>query len=298
MEMVEETKKATVRDIRRYYCEYCGICRSKKSLIASHLLSHHKEEIKEKRVDEEEKEKGVKANTCEECGAFFTKPAHLKQHMVTHSRKRQFACPVDDCRTSYRRKDHLTRHLLQHQGKLFTCTVENCNRRFAYLANMKRHVIECHEEEESSSSVKKQHVCQEEGCGKAFKYASRLRKHEESHGKFSLSFSFKGCLHTFATKSNLNQHFKAVHLEDRPFACRMPGCAKRFPYKHVRDNHEKTGSHVYIDGDFVESDELFRSRPRGGRKRKFPTIEMLQRKRIVPPSMADSVLNQGSDYLA
>lgn len=30
------------RDIRRYYCDYCGICRSKKSLITSHILTFHK----------------------------------------------------------------------------------------------------------------------------------------------------------------------------------------------------------------------------------------------------------------
>ena len=32
-------------DIRRYYCEFCGICRSKKALIASHILDHHKVSI-------------------------------------------------------------------------------------------------------------------------------------------------------------------------------------------------------------------------------------------------------------
>lgn len=38
-----EKKEGPVdRDIRRFYCDYCGICRSKKSLIASHILSHHK----------------------------------------------------------------------------------------------------------------------------------------------------------------------------------------------------------------------------------------------------------------
>jgi general transcription factor IIIA len=37
-----EEKRPVFRDIRRYYCEYCGICRSKKTLIASHILTHHK----------------------------------------------------------------------------------------------------------------------------------------------------------------------------------------------------------------------------------------------------------------
>ena len=38
----EKIKKSIFRDIRRYYCDYCGICRSKKSLIRSHVLTHHK----------------------------------------------------------------------------------------------------------------------------------------------------------------------------------------------------------------------------------------------------------------
>jgi len=29
----------------------------------------------------------------------------------------------------------------------------------------------------------KEYVCSEAGCGKVFKYASKLRKHEDSHGK-------------------------------------------------------------------------------------------------------------------
>lgn len=50
---------------------------------------------------------------------------------------------------------------------------------------MKRHVKEFHDEDSSSSDAasQKQYVCQEVGCGKVFKFASKLRKHEDSHGK-------------------------------------------------------------------------------------------------------------------
>ena len=41
-EPLESDKRPVFRDIRRYFCEYCGICRSKKTLIASHINSHHK----------------------------------------------------------------------------------------------------------------------------------------------------------------------------------------------------------------------------------------------------------------
>lgn len=55
-----------------------------------------------------------------------------------------------------------------------------------------------------------------------------------------------------------------------------------------------------VQGNFVETDEQFRSRPRGGRKRKFPMIETLLRKRVVPPPSEsdDTVSNQGPDYMS
>ncbi|KAL5741099.1 hypothetical protein ACOSP7_029963 [Xanthoceras sorbifolium] len=340
-------ERTIFRDIRRYYCDYCGICRSKKSLIASHILTHHKEEKNEERVDGDPT-LGVKSNTCEECGATFKKPAYLKQHMQSHSLERKFSCPVDDCHASYRRKDHLTRHLLQHQGKLYKCPIENCNREFAFQGNIKRHLKEIHDED-SSITISKEYACQETGCAKVFKCASKLRKHEDSHVKLDsveafcselgcmkyftnklcleahirschqyitceicgsrqlkknikrhmhtheergsserFKCEFKGCLLSFSTNSNLQQHVKTVHYEIKPFACGLVGCGMRFAYKHVREKHEKSGCHVYATGDFIESDEQFRSRPRGGRKRKCPTVEMLIRKRVCLPSPTGS----------
>ncbi|KAK3438366.1 hypothetical protein EUGRSUZ_C02983 [Eucalyptus grandis] len=340
------------RDIRRYYCEYCGICRSKKSIITSHIHSHHKGEMEAAMARGVEEKEGAKVYTCDECGVTFMKPAHLKQHMQGHLLERPFKCSIEDCPASYRRKDHLARHFLQHQGKIFSCPVDGCNKSFAYQGNMKRHVIDIHNDELPSTSGEfkspKQHVCPEVGCGKVFNFASKLRKHEDSHVKletleafccecmkyFSNADSLKehmqldhqlvnceicgtrqlrkniqrhlcthekknsadsevfrcdveGCLCVFSTKSNLRQHVKAVHLEVRPFVCGYKDCGKKFAYKHVRDKHEKTGCHVYTPGDFEESDEQFRSRPRGGRKTKCPTIESLLRKRVTLPGELD-----------
>ncbi|XP_051141543.1 transcription factor IIIA-like [Andrographis paniculata] len=338
------------KDIRRYYCEFCGICRSKKSLLASHMLTHHKEEMEENE-DTKEEDHEQKLNVCEECGANFRKPAHLKQHLQSHSLERSFMCPVNDCQSSYRRKDHLTRHMLKHEGKLFECPVSDCKSRFAYHGNMTRHVKEFHDDDEDDSSRTKidhpkECACAEPGCGKVFKYPSQLRKHEDSHVKLDsveafcvepgclkyfsndkclrehirsfhryiicetcgkkqlkknikrhirtheggvsplkVECNYEGCSLTFSTASNLKQHIKAVHLQLKPFVCGSPGCNMRFAFKHVRDNHEKSGCHVYTPGDFEESDEQFQSRPRGGRKRKYPVIETLMRKRIVPPEI-------------
>ncbi|CAJ2638780.1 unnamed protein product [Trifolium pratense] len=343
------------RDIRRYYCQYCGICRSKKTLITSHVNSEHKEEVEKARVESEPDAEGaLKSNTCEECGASFKKHAYLLQHMQSHSLERPFVCSLEDCKVSYRRKDHLNRHLLQHQGKTFQCPIENCKSGFSLQSNLKRHVEEIHDENSTpirSDENQKQFVCPEIGCGKVFRYASQLRKHEDSHVKLDtvevvclepgcmkvftnaeclrahvkschqyvtcdtcgtkqlkknmkrhlrthetstslepFKCEFKGCDRTFSTKSNLYTHQKAVHFQVKPFVCGFPNCGMRFAYKHVRDNHEKTAKHVFTLGDFEETDEQFRSRPRGGVKRKCPTVEMLVRKRVTPPSQLENLL--------
>lgn len=117
---------------------------------------------------------------------LFTLRYHYSSVDLVFLWQRSYICPVDDCHSSYRRKDHLNRHLLQHEGKLFQCPNTSCNRQFVYQGNMKRHIKEFHGEDVAAANVEeaKEYVCPEVGCGKVFKYASKLRKHEESHGMF------------------------------------------------------------------------------------------------------------------
>ncbi|XP_042380377.1 transcription factor IIIA-like [Zingiber officinale] len=121
-----------------------------------------------------------------------------------------------------------------------------------------------------------------------------IKRHEHMHEASEVTertkCNFEGCERTFSNVSNLRQHIKAVHQNLRPFACRFSECGKKFPYKHVRDNHEKSGVHSYIQGDFLEIDEQWQSRPRGGRKRKCPSIGSFCRKRIVSPEQASTLM--------
>ncbi|KAL3753558.1 hypothetical protein ACJRO7_000894 [Eucalyptus globulus] len=182
----------------------------------------------------------------------------IKSTLVTH---RPFKCSIGDCPTSYRRKDHL----------IFNCPVGGCNKSFACQGNIKRHMNEIHNDELPATSGEfknpKQH------------FASQSRKHEDSHVKLETMEAFcYECMKYFSNKK-ISANPKAFRFE----AICMRDRGKKFVYKHMIDHHEKTGCH----GDFDKFDEQFRSRPRGRRKRKCPTIKFLLPKRVTLPNELD-----------
>ncbi|GJX74135.1 transcription factor IIIA [Tanacetum coccineum] len=84
--------------------------------------------------------------------------------------------------------------------KLFECLNENCKKKYSVEGDMMRFVKD-----------KKEHTCLEPGCGKAFKYASKLQKHEESHVKFETVEAFcaePGCMKYFTNKECLEAHYQ------------------------------------------------------------------------------------------
>jgi general transcription factor IIIA len=123
-------------------------------------------------------------------------------------------------------------------------------------------------------------------------------------------------------KSNLDKHVKAVHEQQRPFVCRFYGCGKKFSYKHVRDNHEKSSAHVYVEVQKIIIPclshlellhmDVYAAPPnvcrvilrlmskgdlqQGGRKRKRITVESLMWKRVAAPDDAPAP-EDGMEYL-
>ncbi|KAG8057890.1 hypothetical protein GUJ93_ZPchr0002g23715 [Zizania palustris] len=255
----EKVEVTRYRDIRRYKCEFCMVIRSKKCLIQAHMVAHHKDELDKSEIYNSNGEKVVQEcdHTCQECGASFQKPAHLKQHMQSHSNERSFICPLEDCPFSYGRKDHLNRHMLKHQGKLFTCPMDGCDRRFSIKANMQRHVKEIHKDENATKS-NQQFVCQEEGCNKAFKYASKLKKHEESHVKLDyveVVCCEPGCMKMFTNVECLRAHNQSCHQYVKCDICGEKQLKKNIK-RHMRA-HEGAPSSERIKCSFDGCDKVF-----------------------------------------
>ncbi|KAK3444980.1 hypothetical protein EUGRSUZ_A00580 [Eucalyptus grandis] len=317
-----QSRPLTRAEMRICFCAYIKKTRPKKSLITSHIQSHHQDEAEAAMAQGVEVKEGAKANnTCEECGATFKKPAYLRQHMQGHSLERPFKCSIEDCPTSYRRKDHLAHHFLQHKGKIFSCPVEGCNKSFAYQWNMKRHVSEIHNDALPSTPGEfkslKQHVGPEVGRGKVFKFASQLQNHEDSHGK-SLIYEGVLCMKYFSNVDYLKEHVRSAHqlincdicgtkqlrkniqqhlrthekknpADSEAFRC-VEGCLHIFSI-HLKAIHLEVRPFkfwlLWVQGDYEELDEKFRSRARGGRKRKCLTIESLLQKRVTLPGWVE-----------
>ncbi|KAI4365648.1 hypothetical protein MLD38_021614 [Melastoma candidum] len=134
--------------------------------------------------------------------------------------ERPFRCSVDDCSASYRRKEHLTRHSIRHEGKSFACP----------FGNFKLVSVEAF-------------CCQ---CMKYLSSANCLEVHFQiAHRELvrvlvNFECTIGRCTWSFSSKSNLLQHVKASYDEARPYVCGFPDCGKAFACKHVRDNHEKS----------------------------------------------------------
>ncbi|KAK1554078.1 hypothetical protein Q3G72_007520 [Acer saccharum] len=115
------------------------------------------------------------------------------------------------------------------------------NLREHLVVRIKRHLKEIHDED-SSITIPKQYVCQETGCAKVFKYASKLRKHEESHVKLDSVEAFcseQGCMKYFTNKQCLEVHIRSCHQH---ITCEI--CGSRQLKKNIKQHlltHEERG---------------------------------------------------------
>nr|XP_020457999.1 zinc finger and BTB domain-containing protein 47 [Monopterus albus] len=228
-------KHMTVTHNRMQICSNCG----KRFLLESELLLHHQTDCEKsiqcvtcgkvfkKLWSLHEHNKIVhgyaeKKFSCEICEKKFYTMAHVRKHMVAHTKDMPFTC--ETCGKSFKRSMSLKVHSLQHSGeKPFKC--ENCSERFQYKYQLRSHM--------SIHIGHKQFMCQ--WCGKDFNMKQYFDEHMKTHTGEE-PYICEICGKSFTSRPNMKRH-RRTHTGEKPYPCEV--CGQRFRFSNMLKAHRE-----------------------------------------------------------
>ncbi|XP_056330576.1 zinc finger and BTB domain-containing protein 47 [Danio aesculapii] len=228
-------KHMNITHRRMCVCEKCG----KRFLLESELLLHQQTDCEKsiqcltcgkafrKLWSLHEHNKIVhgyaeKKYTCEICEKKFYTMAHVRKHMVAHTKEMPFTC--ETCGKSFKRSMSLKVHSLQHSGeKPFQCEV--CSERFQYKYQLRSHM--------SIHIGHKQFMCQ--WCGKDFNMKQYFDEHMKTHTG-EKPYICEICGKSFTSRPNMKRH-RRTHTGEKPYPCEA--CGQRFRFSNMLKTHRE-----------------------------------------------------------
>ncbi|KAI8881562.1 hypothetical protein K501DRAFT_222797 [Backusella circina FSU 941] len=140
-------------------------------------------------------------------GSRSTPPAAQHKH----------ACKYPFCNWSFKRYEHLKRHMLVHTGKKpHVCHFPGCGKSFSRSDNFNAHYL-YQPESQPKKTNQKTHICPMLQCQRSFKRLEHLKRHMRIHTlERPFGCTFPGCQKAFSRSDNLSQHMKTHQKgEDR-----------------------------------------------------------------------------------
>ncbi|NWH42975.1 ZN652 protein, partial [Fregata magnificens] len=243
-------KHMNVTHSRMQICDKCG----KRFLLESELLLHHQTDC-EKNIQCVTCGKGFKKLwslhehnkivhgyaekkfSCEICEKKFYTMAHVRKHMVAHTKDMPFTC--ETCGKSFKRSMSLKVHSLQHSGeKPFKCEVRSyvppqpassqtgtktliLGKIFHFLEPPLIHIGH------------KQFMCQ--WCGKDFNMKQYFDEHMKTHTG-EKPYICEICGKSFTSRPNMKRH-RRTHTGEKPYPCDV--CGQRFRFSNMLKAHKE-----------------------------------------------------------
>ncbi|NWW74881.1 ZN652 protein, partial [Climacteris rufus] len=238
-------KHMNVTHSRMQICDKCG----KRFLLESELLLHHQTDC-EKNIQCVTCGKGFKKLwslhehnkivhgyaekkfSCEICEKKFYTMAHVRKHMVAHTKDMPFTC--ETCGKSFKRSMSLKVHSLQHSGeKPFKCEVRSWLSSHPSASQMRAKTLYQLRSHMSIHIGHKQFMCQ--WCGKDFNMKQYFDEHMKTHTG-EKPYICEICGKSFTSRPNMKRH-RRTHTGEKPYPCDV--CGQRFRFSNMLKAHKE-----------------------------------------------------------
>ncbi|KAH7307027.1 hypothetical protein KP509_22G042900 [Ceratopteris richardii] len=215
---------------RLYRCQLCGVSRSKRSLMLSHMQKCHPHSLLEFCVEGKERRR----YKCPICGDYRSKISMLRKHMQeAHSHSTNQIKEV--CESSEEGND--PQYLLgTKKRKCFECN--ECGMLFKKPSVFKQHLF--------THAPERPFKCPKDGCDKCYKRPDHLKRHLLRHGEMPKPCPWPGCIMVCSNQCSFHRHLhrhyrkgdsQSGNLNTKVFKCPDPDCNAVFAYPCRLESH-------------------------------------------------------------
>ncbi len=187
-----------------------------------------------KELKEHAKEHSQFAFICRSCNEHFDEMLKVIAHKSSAHRTKglgEWNCRCTICNQTFESRKMLKEHLNAGVHGSFLCT--DCDLVFASQTGLHDHIL--------THVVVKSFLC--DLCGTTFGTRLQLNRHRSIHAA-TKSHLCTQCDSAFNKKEHLRRHVITKHSQEKPFACKQPGCNKAFNRKDKLQEHYKTHTDI------------------------------------------------------